>query len=330
MRHLCVTMHNNNFLKNNCVSIYYKMATGDYSCFQLAGAITAVIPALEEVGHSLEQLVEMKVVDYTRVVASDLGYYTYFIKLDTDINSLITYEASGTGDLNDDAYGFLGFTATASTKLTPDFNSMSLPSNANVEVSAGLIDANNVVTGSSYLSGTFPINLYISVNDQGSMSATIAVSGENVTASVVDNKLLAQQVYWDVLGVTVPTPAAISEDRLSATVSSAQITAHFAEALAAVRALYNPHEMLTSWSVNIPSFAKSNNNSLAQYARAINATAAGTTSANPTIVFGEGTRLMASTPFLYGVQIMDHLNELQTIVAQQNVYGVLVQKTPVA
>jgi hypothetical protein len=281
------------------------------SCLQLAGSLSATKLSLNAVGSSLDTFVEMLVVDASRNVATDSGTFVYYIDVAANLNSLITYTASATGDLNDDAYAFSGFSRTDDASAN-----VYLPEISDVNVPAGLIDANNVPKG--ILAGTFPVNLTVAVNDKGLMTASILISGSNVTSDVVDTNLKAQVAYWNVAGVSTPSPTPTSADVLEATLAASQLNNHFSAALATVLAYYHNKQMLTTWTIALSSIASGNDNSLAKHARNIGNTG---TSA----VFAQGAKVMAITPFSYRVDIVDYLAASTAIIAPANVYGVITQ-----
>ena len=135
---------------------------------------------------------------------------------------------------------------------------------------------------------------------------------------MVDTNLKAQVAYWDVSGVSLPTPTPTSADVLDATVSASQLNDHFSAALATVLAYYHNKQMLTTWTIALTAIASGNDNSLAKHARNIGNT--GTSS-----VFAQGAKVMATTPFSYRVDIVDYLAASTAIIAPANVYGVITQ-----
>lgn len=282
------------------------------SALQLPGSLSVTQTSLLAVGDSLDTFVEMLVAEEVRVAATDSGTFTYYIDVSVDLNALITYSPSETGNNVDDAYAFAGFSVTDDASAN-----VFLPEASAVNVSAGLIDANNVPKG--ILAGTFPVNLTISVSDTGLMTGSILISGSNVSSDVVDSNLKAQVAYWNVAGVTVPTPTSTDSDVLEATLAASQLNGHFSDELAAILAYYNNVQLLDTWTVSISAIASSTNNSLAQHARQIGDTG---TSA----VFAPGDKVMAMTPFSYSVSIMDYLGGTATvIVSAANVFGVATQ-----
>lgn len=281
------------------------------SCLQLPGSLSATQTVLDVVGDSLDTLVEMKVVETTRDHATDAGSFTYYIDVPVNLNSLITYTASASGNNNDDAYAFAGLVRTDDVTAT-----VFLPEASAVNVPAGLIDANNVPKG--ILAGTFPVNLTIAVSNVGVMTGSITISGANVTSDLVDSNLKAQVAYWDVTGVTLPTPSATAADVLAATVSASQLNTHFAAELALILSYYNNIQLLDTWTVAFSAIASATNNPLALHAREIG-------NAGSATVFAAGDKIMAITPFSYHVEIIDYLGVSTNIVSAANVYGVATQ-----
>lgn len=278
------------------------------SCLKLPGSLSVTKTVLNDVGDSLDTFVEMLVVEETRDAATDSGTFTYYIDVPVDLNALITYSPSETGNNLDDAYAFAGFVRTDDE--TADIY---LPEATSVNVSAGLIDANNVPKG--ILAGTFPVNLTISVSDTGLMTGSILISGANVSSDLVDSNLKAQIAYWNVSGVTVPAPTATSADVLEATLAASQLNSHFSAELAEILAYYNNVQLLDSWTVSISAIASATNNPLALHARQIGNTG----SSN---VFAVGDKIMAVTPFSYSVSISNYVGTATVIVAAANVFGV--------
>ena len=281
------------------------------SALQLPGSLSVSQNALLPVGDSLDTFVEMLVAEAVRDAATDSGTFTYYIEVPVDLNALITYTPSETGDNVDDAYAFVGFSVTDD----PSANIL-LPSVSGVNVPAGLIDANNVPRGT--LPAQFPVNLTIAVSNTGMMTGTIAISGADVTSDVVDSSLKAQVAYWDVSGVTVPTPTPTSSDVLGATLAASQLDGHFASELATILDYYNNVQLLDTWTVSISEIESSTNNSLAQHARQIGDTGTST-------IFAQGDQVMAMTPFSYSVAIVDYLGNSTPVIASSNVYGVATQ-----
>jgi hypothetical protein len=296
-------------LKNNCISIYYKMT----SCYQIAGSLTASKLALSPVGQSLIDTVYMREIDTQRTKSTDSGVYTYYILTKQDLNSLITYFPSDTGSALDDAYSFAGL--TVSNDASANFY---LPAVSGVQVAAGLITAD--VSQNLALSQEFPVTLTINVDAAGVMTASILLSGANFTSYVVDSNMLAQVAYWDLPSVvSVPSaPAADAADILTATVSAGQLSTYFSSQLAAVLAYYNNQEMITSWTIALAPIAKATDNTLSLHARNIG------NEGNST-VFAPGAKVMAHDAFSYGISIVDCNGASQVIVGAQNVFGLVEQ-----
>jgi hypothetical protein len=281
------------------------------SALQLPGSLSVIQTPLINVGDSLDTFVEMLVVEEVRVAATDSGTFTYYIDVPVDLNALITYTPSASGDNVDDAYAFAGFSVTDDESAN-----ILLPEASAVNVPAGLIDANNVPKG--ILAGTFPVNLTIAVSNAGMMTGSITISGANVTSDVVDSSLKAQVAYWQVAGVVVTNPTPTSSDVLEATLAASQLNGHFASELATILDYYNNVQLLDTWTVSISEIESSTNNSLAQHARQIGDTGTST-------IFAAGDQVMAMTPFSYSVAIVDYLGTSTTVIAPSNVYGVATQ-----
>ena len=286
------------------------------SCLQLAGSLSVTQESLNDVGTLMVQEVDMLMVETLRTASTASGTFTYYIDCLADLNALITYTASATGNYNDDAYAFSGFTRSNDASAN-----IFLPSASGKSVPAGLVDAFNAVRDIS--AGSFPVGLTIGVSDVGLMSASILISGNDVTSNVEDSNLYAQVAYWDISANALPTPTATSADVLDATITASELTTQFSSELATILAYYDQHQMIDAWTVAISAIPSSNNNNLAKHARMPNS--AGNINTGNSNVFLSGDKVMAITPFSYGVSIKNYLGNSVEIVAPQNVFGVVTQ-----
>ena len=281
------------------------------SGLRLPGSLTVSKLALSAVGSSLDVDVQWAAVNVDRTKADGTATFVNFIMADYDLNGKVDFTASSTTDRLDDAYGLTGFTLASADASNPSF---SLPSASNIDVDAGNIDAVSPVNGTL---GSFPVTLTLSVSDQGVMSASIAISGQDVSADAVEDAAKAQQVYWS--GVqSAPTVGADDPDILAPKLTASELSTYYASALTSITNQYNNKQMVESWSIAITAVTKDVNSTIAKHAREHNK--AGTKN-----IFSVGDKLVAFTPFSYSVKVEDYLGVEKTIVAAADVYGVLKQ-----
>jgi hypothetical protein len=248
-----------------------------------------------------------------RGIAKASQSYTYYIQVDYNLNGAITYTATSATDTLDDAYAFSGATIS---NLIASNAVLNLPAVDNVQVEAGLISALNPTHDTL---GLFPVELLLSVNNQGAMSGTIAISGADVIPDVVDSNLLAQLAYWPINSFTIPTANADTADVLIP-LKASNLTTNFSSELSTILNYYNGVNLIESWSIALNPITSSCNNALAYYARYMN-------NAGSSTVFPEGDKVVAATPFNYTVVVNDYQNLPVTIISNTDIYAIIVQKT---
>ena len=239
--------------------------------------------------------------------------FDYYIETEYNLNSKISYESSSSEYNKDDAYGLESITITHENSINTNYL---LPSASNILVNAGEIDAQELNYNSL---GKFPVTLTISCNDQGVMVSNISISGEDVTAEIIDNPNQAQKVYWPIKD-SKPNIAADDGDILTSKITSSELTTIYSSELDLINDNYNNKQMIKTWTININKIELSSNNILSKHVRYIGK--AGTTQ-----IFDEDQKLVAATPFSYGVTISDYLNNDITIIPHSNVYGVISNKS---
>lgn len=285
------------------------------SGLQLSGELSVTQNATEDVGTSMENTLALQEVTTDRPTATTTATAAYYIKVVADINSSIAFYPSDGNENLDDAWSMSALSFSSAS----DSATLKLPTASNVSVSAGLITANH--DGGS---GTFPVTLSVSVSDQGVLSSSIAISGDSITGSKNDNYAEAQQAYWPINDGTndysSSGPTALDDtdaDVLTATLSAANLSTHYADELAAINNNYDSVDLISSWSLSVSAVSQATNSNLSNYARA--------NSKTDENVFDAGNKIVAATPYSYAVAINDYQSNPTSIVAATNVYGVVEQ-----
>lgn len=253
-----------------------------------------------------------EVASIARTKANGSMSFTNFIESELDLNSKISYTPSSSENQKDDAYGLQEITISSTNSVNTKY---SLPTAANIIVEAGEIDAQDP---SNVSLGKFPVSLTISCDDQGLMTSSIAISGQDVYGTEVDNPNLAQHAYWPAKD-NVPNLDADSADVLSAKITSAELTTLYSSQLQSINNQYNNQNMIKSWTITVNAIPSTTDNVLSQHARYLE-------KRGDTNVFDNGDKMVASTPFSYGITIDDYLDNPTTIITPTNVYGVISHK----
>jgi len=274
-------------------------------------AIGVGIPALKN--GLIYDVLMYDVVTTARTKADGSVSFTNFIETELDINKKISYIGSATGKDADDAYALEDINITMTDSVNPKY---SLPSVTNVLVNAGSIEA---VDPESELLGIFPVTLTVSCNTNGIMESNIAILGQDVAATAIDNPNQAQKVYWPGSQLK-PSVAADDADILNTKITSTELTSTYANELNLINGQYNKQSMVNSWTIKINAITSSTDNVLAQHARFLE-------KKGNTQVFSENQKMVASQPFLYGISISDYLGNDTVIIQPTNVFGVVSHKS---
>lgn len=281
------------------------------SGLQLPGSLSVTQSTLADIGTTMDVVVQSAVEEAARSSADGSASFTYYIQADYNINSVISYTASSSTDGLDDAYSMSAISVNSASATNA---ALSLPSASSVTVSAGDVDAQNS-SGTSL--GNFPVVLTVSVDSNGRMTSSIAITGSDVTASASEDAAKAQVMYWSGIDTT-PTVSATTADVLSSTLTASELSTKYSSELATINAQYNGQDMVDSWTISVSAVSSSADNTLSQHARYLGKN--GSTS-----VFSAGDKLVCATPFSYGVSINDYEGTATTIVSATNVFGVLQQ-----
>ena len=279
---------------------------------ELPGSLAVTKVSLADVGTSMSQTVQFAVAVADRTKADGFVSFAFFIQADLDLNALVSYEASGTGLDVDDAYALAAATVTSANAVNELRN---LPASTNVAIDAGLVDAQDPSSNSLR---QFPVTLTVSVDANGDMTSSIAISGEDVLATATDDAHKAQKVHWTGIETT-PSVAANDADILSSNLSSSALETYFSTELAAINGQYNGQNMIASWTISLSAISLGTSHKLAQHARHHGFRGVATP------LFSADDKIVVDTPFSYSVAITDYTDASQTVVSAQNVFGVLKQ-----
>ena len=233
--------------------------------------------------------------------------FTYFIKINYNLNSLVHYNPSISGDM----WSFDGFTVDMSNANNPV---LGLPIASNININAGLISVNDI---SSNTLGTFPVILSISIDQTSYMTASIDISGITVNANLEESNLFAQVAYWPINGNTAPEVTSTTPDNLNQQISAIDIKNNYASELNVILNNYNNINILKDWVINLSPIIKSSYNPISNFARANNITNGN--------FFEPGDQVAATLPFVYSVYVNDSASNPQTLISTSNVFGVVIQ-----
>ena len=284
------------------------------SGLKLGGSLSVTKSALRDVGDLLDTSVQFELVTHDRDTVYSNESYAFYIQIDYDMNSLITYTPSNTENSLDDAYAFAGLNRS---NLNADNIVLSLPTRDNLTIEAGLIDALDLNNESR---GTFPVTLTLSVNNQGVLASSIAISGSDALANVVDSNLLAQVAYWPINSAVAPSVNADTADNLSQPVSASEMSTHFASQLETINKYYNGVNLIESWVLTLDAIPSSTSNQLSNFARS---------SGNPgsSAVFVDGNKVVAQNQFDYEIRVNDYAGVERVVVPTEKVFGVVQHKS---
>jgi len=263
---------------------------------------------------------------------------TYYIKYVTDINQHITYNAGDPPEAtgNDDAWGLTAFTV-ASTDGTydPAKETKNLPTSGGaVSVQAGVINIQHPDGG---VSGTFTVNLALTVDNQLNMTATASVTGNDVTVTVDNVPNQIQVVHINIPGENVPaTPTENDSDVLSDSVAATTLQALFSNGGAYETEInniignYDNLDLVDSWSIAFTEITQAVDSVLSHHARGLDPV--------PTSnqLFAAGDKIVTSGKADVKITITDYAGDTQNVVGSggdrsgsYSVYGILEQQAAV-
>lgn len=238
--------------------------------------------------------------------------FNYFIEAEYDINSAISVQHDDKDEDEDDSWGL---SEIIIDKTTQEVVSYKLPTASDISVPAGVIEVKGV-NGETSL-GNFPVTITMSIDSSGKTSASVAISGSELSTSVNENTANAQVLYF--AGFEgAPSVADTTADVLTKTIDAEQVTAKYYDELAEITKEYNNQDVISAWRIKINSIEHSTNNDLSKHARNY-----GITNKN---VFSAGEKIVAQDHFQYTVSVLDYTGNNTVTIASGQVYGVVKQK----
>jgi hypothetical protein len=268
--------------------------------------------------------------DTARFLAVKLLDPLYYIKASYDINGKITVKP-GTNDgdtgidgSNDDAWELTGFSVndTGASDVT-----LKLPTNTVTEINGAQVTA----TDDNDLTQVYNLKFDVSVANDGDITVSNKFwTGNNVTGSVAENILAAQNAHWvdgDGANITdANAPGQNDKDTLRADLTIANVNDHWLDEAAEVMSHFSDQTALKSWRITVDSVPADPRSNLSAYAQNRLQNDSGLTSITND-VFGEGDQIVLNEPFEYALTFDDNLGHTHTLMSAHNVYGVLFQKT---
>jgi len=283
------------------------------SGFQVPGTLSVTQSSLDDLSlHALQEDVTAQEFTAVRSAATTSQAFTYYIQCEYDINGGITHQASGSGG-DDDAWGMAEIALNKATFA--GVQEIKFPSAAGIPVPAGLITAKD--TDASTIS-TFAVTLSLTASDQGALSASAAISGADaVSSATAENLLNAQVVQFMKPSASAPSVGASDDDVLTATLTADELSSDYASELAAIEAAYTIADMVSAWSIAIPSIPLEVDSILSQHARL--------GGKDSSTVFAAGELMVAATAASYSVAVNDYQGNAVQVVDAANVFAVIKQ-----
>ena len=233
----------------------------------------------------------------------------FYIMVEKDLNAQVTNPSS-------ELLGFSGFTV-AKADTPADKVTINLPTFTSKDVNTGTITFNGTtgLTNTGEI-GTFTSKVSLSMTDQGVITSTVTISGNELTVTAADDVNIAQVVTDGLVAATADQDSA---DVLSASLTAAELTAHFADEITAINALYNNQDIISSWRITIDDITADENSTIAKYSR--NDLSTGQTYAAP---FGVGKMIVAATYYELQITLTDATGASVNMYDEtQKIYGVL-------
>ena len=249
----------------------------------------------------------------------------FYIMVDMDLNAKVTNVAGG------DLLGLEGFIVTSNDAGLGTVTT-NLPSFTAIAVDTGTITFNSADghTGHDPADpkvGEFTSSVALTMDSVGNITAAVTIAGSELSVSAPDNVDKAQLVMD---GLVPGAADAVNEgttDILSASLTAAELTTHFADEIAAIKALYDGKQLISSFSIQIDAIPENANSTIAKYAR--NEVASG----NFLTPFKQNAKIVAATPHQLQITLTDatgaSVNMYQADSgASKPIYGVLQHVAP--
>ena len=231
---------------------------------------------------------------------------TYYIDIVADLNASIMNEN-----------GSFHLPSTVVDKNNPMYQARyNLPS-GEINLNPGSITARD--TNGSVL-GDFETDLRIVVDDTGTMSSQLTITGKSITHSVADNPSMAQHAYWRTNGSTAPSIQEDSADSLSATLTLSDVKNMMQSEISQIESIYSG-EVVLGWQaelMEIRAVMKGETPNIldqfaSQYGRSFPA------------IFNDGEYIVIETKYDYEISINDMNGETRIIVPSTPIYARITQ-----
>lgn len=231
---------------------------------------------------------------------------TYYIDIVADLNASIMNEN-----------GSFHLPSSVVDKNNPMYQARyNLPS-GEINLNSGSITARD--TNGSPL-GDFATDLRIVVDDTGTMSSQLTITGKSITHSVADNPSTAQHAYWRTNGSTAPSIQEDSADSLSATLTLSDVKNMMQSEISQIESIYSG-EVVLGWQaelMEIRAVMKGETPNIldqfaSQYGRSFPA------------IFNDGEYIVIETKYDYEISINDMNGETRIIVPSTPIYARITQ-----
>ena len=233
---------------------------------------------------------------------------TFYIMVTDDINANVNFypganDANDASVSNDDAWTLSELTYNDSYSGTKELN---LPTgSANVKVAT--ITTCDELSQSS----TFDINMAITLGNDGAISGTASLSGNDFTGYIEEDITKAQEAYW----FSSPgAPNANDGDVLVATVNTSMLASQSTtnDAINAMEEDVSGN-VVNSWSLTINSVSADSDSNLSQYGQS--------SGANSSALFANDEKIVANSQYTYAVSVSH--NGTSTVLANDYVFGMV-------
>ena len=301
------------------------------NCVQLEGSLTIVDTQVTDLFvdgelHALaapfSETHKYQVVEEAR--ASAFGYATgidYYIRADYDINWQCNYIDNHGVDGQDDQYSMNPF-ALKSADAEAEYLYFRASSGTN-QIQVGVLQMQSADANL----GVFNVTMSVEVNKDLMLTASVDITGDAISANLVEKPSHAQSAWWNVHTNTAPNVLPESADNLTQSVTRDEMKSHYSSELQALTAIYHGKNLLDNWTITLTGYDGTEDNPIAKYARASGRAGVVEQRDGKTVpkVFLEEELMVASLGQEVTVSIKDYTN-VETVLSQTTkIYGVLRQ-----
>ena len=222
------------------------------------------------------------------------------ISLTANINSAITRDLTGN-------YGLVG--GSFNNDRADEFNAYYNLPTGSISFPLGNIDA---ILPDTTNGGSFTPIITITVDKEGTLSASVDIEGDSITATIPEKINKAQVVEWSTQDTPIVEES--TQDILRAMITKEDITNHFSNAIKTVIDTYS-YNILSSWNMEITPIPAESKSIITQYANNNNR--------HDTNIFEDGEQIVLNTTYPYSVEVTDLDGNQQTIVANTDIYAIV-------